>query len=436
LSTNPFLTDSDDRSEVDRAVGLFKKALNELPQADSLYVGYDNSCWLQVRRVGDLDPMQRELLGAPPDAFYNINLTRRTTAGILPMRRIFESADGSKIAQIDLWDYGYDVRKRAWYRDTVQGHRDLVSSPYVSFSIGAPMITLSAPLEGQARGVIAADLKLDKFSDFVSTQRPGEHGAAIVFDVTGALIAHPEFTRLLDYAMTHPDHPELPKITELKDSLITAVMRGWDGSDRYEGSTSDAEGRNYFFRLNKFSFSRQYSGYLLLLAAEDDFLQDVRRMQINAAILALVTGGGFVPVVWIFGSRMAESLKRITAQTGALRNLTRPDGPPVTSHVREIRQLGATMAVAQRTIWSFARFVPKEIVKGIIDGSISTELGGVRQEVAILFTDVRNFTGLAETSDPDMLMRQTSRYFTVLTEAFLAEGGTVDKYIGDAVMVF
>jgi adenylate cyclase len=33
-------------------------------------------------------------------------------------------------------------------------------------------------------------------------------------------------------------------------------------------------------------------------------------------------------------------------------------------------------------------------------------------------------------------MRQTSRYFTVLTDAFLAEGGTVDKYIGDAVMVF
>ena len=57
--------------------------------------------------------------------------------------------------------------------------------------------------------------------------------------------------------------------------------------------------------------------------------------------------------------------------------------------------------------------MPKEIVKGIIDGSISTELGGIRQEVTILFTDVRNFTGLAETADPDGLMRQTSRYFTV-----------------------
>ena len=133
---------------------------------------------------------------------------------------------------------------------------------------------------------------------------------------------------------------------------------------------------------------------------------------------------------------MAGSLKRITAQADAMRTLARPDGLPVTSQIREIHQLGTTLAVAQRTIWSFAHFVPKEIVQGIIDGSISTELGGVRQEVTILFTDVRNFTGLAEAADPDNLMRQTSRYFTVLADTFLAEGGTVDKYIGDAVMVF
>ena len=53
-----------------------------------------------------------------------------------------------------------------------------------------------------------------------------------------------------------------------------------------------------------------------------------------------------------------------------------------------------------------------------------------------MFTDVRDFTTIAESADPDVLMRQTSRYFSALTEAFLAEGGTVDKFIGDAVMVF
>ena len=162
----------------------------------------------------------------------------------------------------------------------------------------------------------------------------------------------------------------------------------------------------------------------------------MRTLQIRGIIIALIAGGCFVPAAWIFGSRMSTSLKRITAQASRLRTLAAPDDAPVTSRVAEIDELGRTMAVAQRSIWSFARFVPKDIVKGIIDSSISTELGGTRQEVTILFTDVTNFTGISEAADPDSLMRQTSRHLTALTEAFLAEGGTVDKFIGDSVMAF
>jgi adenylate cyclase len=436
LSSNPSLADSEDRSEEDDAIVLFKAALHELPQADSLYVGYDNGCWLQVRRLDVLAPAERSKLGAPPGALWDVNLVRPTAGGALTMRRTFEDEQGNRIGQIDLPDYGYDARKRPWYLDTVNADRALVSSPYASFSIGTPMITLSAPLRGQARGVIAADLKLDKFSDLVYAQRPGEHGTAVIFDSFGVLIAHPEFARLAAAATRDPSHPQLPEVGEIRNGPIGEVMQGWNGSDRYEGNIRDKDGRDYLFRLKKFSQGDEFSGYSLLLAAEDDFVPNVRKLQIRGIVIALVAGCCFVPAVWIFGSRMSNSLKRITAQAGRLRTLAAPDDTPVTSRVAEIHELGSTMAVAQRSIWSFARFVPKDIVKGIIDGSISTELGGVKQEVTILFTDVTNFTGIAERADPDSLMRQTSRHFAALTEAFHAEGGTVDKFIGDSVMVF
>src|ERR1700730_18563680 len=436
LSSNPSLADSDDRSEVDGAIILFKAALHELPQADSLYVGYDNGCWLQVRRLDVLDPTERQRLGAPPGAVYNVNLIRPTSGGVLPMRRIFEDEQGNKIEQLDLWDYGYDARTRPWYRDTMQADRALVSSPYASFSIGTPMITLSAPLQRQVRGVVAADRKLDKFSDLVCAQRPGEHGSAIIFDSFGVLIAHPDFARLVDDARTHPSHPQLPEIWEIRTGLVGAVIRMWDGRERFEGSMRGEDGRDYLFRLQKFSQGDEYSGYSLLFAAEEDFAQNVRKLQIRGIVIALIVGGCFVPAAWVFGSRMSTSLKRITAQASSLQTLAAPRDAPVTSNIAEINELGRTMAVAQRSIWSFARFVPKDIVRGIVDGSISTELGGMRQEVTILFTDVTNFTGIAEAADPDSLMRQMSRHFAALTEAFLAQGGTVDKFIGDSVMVF
>src|SRR5204863_9521475 len=104
LSSNPFLTDSDDRSEVDGAIGLFKAALHELPQADSLYVGYDNGCWLQVRRLDVLDPTERQRLEAPPGAVYNINLVRCNAGGALSMTRVLEDGHGNKIEQFDLWN--------------------------------------------------------------------------------------------------------------------------------------------------------------------------------------------------------------------------------------------------------------------------------------------------------------------------------------------
>src|SRR5215469_5539995 len=115
LSSNPSLTNSDDRSEADGAIALFKAALHELPQADSLYVAYDNGCWLQVRRLDVLDPREREKLGAPSAAVYDVNLVRSTSSGSLPMRRIFQDEQGNTIKQIDLLDYGYDPRERSWY---------------------------------------------------------------------------------------------------------------------------------------------------------------------------------------------------------------------------------------------------------------------------------------------------------------------------------
>ena len=98
--------------------------------------------------------------------------------------------------------------------------------------------------------------------------------------------------------------------------------------------------------------------------------------------------------------------------------------------------LGGTVHKAQRAIWSFARLAPREIVRGVLDNTISTELGGSRQEITVFFTDVRGFTSLSESADPNALMQQTSRYFTALTDVIIAGGGTVDKFIGDAVMAF
>lgn len=436
LATSSGVADSNEGAETGPAIALFKAALRELPQMDSIYVGFENGALLEVRRTSDLNEEQRERLRATPGADIAINLVRPNADGELPMRRIFEDRQGNEIGQLDLWKYGYDPRNRPWYHKTLKADRSLVSLPYLSFGIGAPVMTISTPLRGKMPGVVAADLKLDTFSDFVQEQRPGEHGIALIFDSAGPLIAHPDFAKFVTSALTHPSQPQLPNIKEMNAGVAAAVLRESHGRDHYDGEIHDGQGNGYLFRLEKFTLGERHNARILLLAAEGDFVQDVRRLQFTGLILAIAAGAAFVPLVWIFGNGMSRSLKDITAQATRLQKLSASDPAPVTSRIKEICELGSTVNLAQRTIGSFARFVPKEIVRGVMDNSISTELGGVREEVTVVFTDVKDFTTIAESADPDMLMYQTSRYFSVLTEAFLAEGGTVDKFIGDAVMVF
>jgi adenylate cyclase len=436
LATSSSIADSNERTETGPAIPLFKAALQELPQMDSVYAGFENGAWLQVRRIGDLNDEQRERLRATPGATVAINLIRPAQSGELPMRRIFEDRQGNEVGQLDLWKYGYDARNRPWYRETMKADRPLVSSPYLAFSIGAPVITISAPLRGKVPGILAADLKLDTFSDFVQEQRPGEHGIVLIFDSRGSLIAHPNFAQLVVDAMTHPSQGKLPNVQEINTGVVAAALQRSLGRDRYEGSIRDDQGRDYLFRMAKFTLGEQYNVNILLLAAQDDFAQNVRSLQFTGLLLATIAGAAFIPVIWIFGSGMSRSLKNITAQAVRLQKLAAPDPSPVASRIKEIHELGGAMELAQRAIWSFAHFIPKEIVQRLIDNSISTELGGAREEITLVFTDVRDFTTIAESAEPDMLMHQTSRYFSVLTEAFLAEGGTVDKFIGDAVMVF
>ena len=437
LATSSSVTDTDQRTLAGPAIPLFKTTLLELPQIDSIYVGFQNGAWLQVRRVNDLNDQQRERFRATPDADIAITLVRPTETGELPMRQLFEDQQGNTVGQIDIEDYGYDPRKRPWFIKTTRADRPLASSPYLSFTTGAPVITISAPLRGKVAGVLAADLKLDTFNNFVQAQRPGQHGIVAIFDPTGSLIAYPGLAQLIRNATAeHPSDPQLPNISGLKSGVVAEVWQRWRSGERYEGDIRDDQGRNYLFRLAKLPLGGQYDANILLLADPNDFVQSVRKLQLTGLILAIIAGAAFVPAVWIFGSRMSRSLKKITAQAARLQMLAPPDPSPVASYVKEIHELGNTVNLAQRAIWSFGRFVPKEIVRRVIDNSISTELGGMRQEITVVFTDVRDFTTIAEEADPDVLMHQTSRYFSALTDVFLAEGGTVDKFIGDAVMVF
>lgn len=85
---------------------------------------------------------------------------------------------------------------------------------------------------------------------------------------------------------------------------------------------------------------------------------------------------------------------------------------------------------------AFSLYVAKEVVDEIVAHPERLRLGGERRDLTLLFSDLANFTSMAEKLSPDVVASVINLYLNEMTKIIMSEGGTVDKFIGDAIMAF
>ncbi len=85
---------------------------------------------------------------------------------------------------------------------------------------------------------------------------------------------------------------------------------------------------------------------------------------------------------------------------------------------------------------ALGKYLPRDIAAEILRNPESLSLQGEKREIFVVFTDLEGFTKLSHAIEPEMVATLLNRYLEMLSDVVLAHGGTIDKFVGDAVVAF
>lgn len=342
-------------------------------------------------------------------------------------------------------DSGYDPRTRPFYELARARGRRTWTPPYVFFDEGIPGITCATPhlVQGELRGVITVDFDLNSLSEMVSELRLSEHGSVFVFTPDGTMLAHPTLRLVAEHG--HGGEGTLLEAADVDDPVVAAYFRAAQASGVAARGGEGEFSEQFFFEVEGEPWLASYTVFVIddsirwvvgVAAPESDFMGVVEDNNLNSLLISLgALAVAFVLAVFLsrMVSRPLVAVAREMERVGAFELDDHAREPTV---FREIDQMDRALRAMKSSLRSFASYVPRDVVRAMLASGQGAKLEGQTREMSIFFSDVAGFTSLAETMRPDELVEMLGGYLEEMTAIIGAEGGTVDKFIGDGIMAF
>lgn len=417
-----------------RFYSLLASMLRNNAQLSNLYVGYADGTFLELDFIDRSGPEARKRVGAPDGAKFRLFVIAKSAAtGELQAKTSFMD-DALRVLTQTSGPDDFDPRKRPWYEGAFDSDAALLTAPYIFHLTDNVGYTVRMPIGSGRTGVVAGDILIGEAETMLRQQGLGKSGGAFLFDDAGRVIAHPDLSKWLNERSADNRLPDLPRLTDVDTVGVRAAIDAWRRTNVSQQFFRDPEGREYLAAIQPIIVAGTADLRVVVFAPIDEFYSEIvaeRRSLVIVAVLLLLAA---LPAAFVIGNRLSLSLRILSREVDRIQRFRFSTMPRLRSPIREIDDLGRSVYTMRSLVQTFSNFVPKRLVQQLVETGDSMQLGGTRREATILFTDIENFTSLTEDKDPTQVMLYTSRYFAAMSNVIAAHQGTVDKFIGDAVM--
>jgi adenylate cyclase len=357
----------------------------------------------------------------------------------------------SKIEEIHKITYetNYNATKRSWYKKAIQS-TNMIWTPIYVFSTNAKpglnvAITSSITDKNNKKikkfnGVLTIGIELEMLSSFTKTIQIGKTGALFIIDSQERLIASKNFS---DIVSKKGKKSSLTKIKSVKNNKYLQIIHNsiknnnvnlysFKGLKQFEYYDEDKNER-YHIILNKI---KRRDLIITTILPEQDFLEEIEKNTESLFLLIIF----IIAISLIIGSYIVRKLivapiSNITKNTHHIQSFDLDKVKLTRSSIEEINQLSNAINGMKMGLNSFKKYLPVNIVKDLIANKVEAKVGGEEKIVTIFFSDIANFTNISETLGVKLLPH-LEEYFENMSDEIKVRKGTIDKYIGDAIMAF
>lgn len=409
--------------------------LEHLPDLYSLYFGFArDGGFYQVVRLSETNrtfgPWKHPV---PKEARWALRILDESSG---------EKADSyiylarwGEVVGVERGPVRYDPRKRPWYEAATRTKGVATSGVYIFSGTGRPGLTLSRDLatdDGERLGVFGADISIDRLSNFLAKQRTGDGGLVFILDGDQRLIGYPDPEKTV---VVTNNAATVIKGTEVADSVPADAIRQWvAGAGDHFRAKLGAQGEPFLVSFTPLTIDESTHWTVGVVAPESAFVGPLK----TASLIILLAGVAFVfvatlTIIWL-SHHLVRPIHTLIRETELIRGLDLDSPVNVRSGVTELEALAQAFDMMKTVLRSFGSYVPKALVRSIVESGAGTKLGGNRGPVTVFFSDISGFSQKAETMAPEEVMLRLSDYLEAMSFTIHHHGGVVDKFVGDAVM--